>query len=311
MLKRLSVINGKIEQSTDGFPCVDVYVRPDEEERRHLIEDYLVDEHTLISSTDPDETPRIEFESNHTAIILKYPKNYSAEDNFFFRVKSMGIFFFPNDRIVIVMDDKFPLFSGRQGSGIRNLQDVLLRILSQTIRHFEAHLRIINMCSEELEHSLSKAETETKNLLDMFTLAKGLVYYLNALSGNGRLIERMKAAGTRMGFTAEHLESLDDQAIENHQFLDQARVYSQVLSDLMDVRASVINNNLNVMMKNMNAIVIAVSVPTFFTGIGGMSEFSAIVGNRLQWYISYPLFFVIMGLLALGIYYLIQRYYSA
>ena len=114
-----------------------------------------------------------------------------------------------------------------------------------------------------------------------------------------------------MGFSAENLESLDDQAIENHQFLDQAKVYSQVLSDLMDVRASVINNNLNVMMKNMNAIVIAVSVPTFFTGIGGMSEFSAIVGSRLQWYISYPLFFGLMGLLALGIYYLIQRYYSA
>ena len=310
MLQCLSVKNGKIEQSADGVLRIDVYIRPDEGERRHLIENLGVDEHTLISSTDPDETPRIEFESNHTAIILKYPKNYSAEDNFFFRVRSMGIFFFPQDRIVVVMDDHFPLFSGKQGAGIKNLQDVLLRILSQTIRHFEAHLRIINMCSEELEHTLGKA-AETKNLLDMFTLGKGLVYYLNALSGNGRLIERMKAAGSRMGFSAENLESLDDQAIENHQFLDQAKVYSQVLSDLMDVRASVINNNLNVMMKNMNAIVIAVSVPTFFTGIGGMSEFSAIVGSRLQWYISYPLFFGLMGLLALGIYYLIQRYYSA
>lgn len=310
MLQRLSVIDGKIEQSAEGFPFIDVYVRPDESERRFLIENLHVDEHTLISSTDPDETPRIEFENNHTAIILKYPKNYSAEDNFFFRVRSMGIFFFPHDRVVIVMDDNFPLFSGRPGSGIKNLQDVLLRILSQTIRHFEAHLRIINMCSEELEHSISKA-AETKNLLDMFTLSKGLVYYLNALSGNGRLIERMKAAGSRIGFSAENMELLEDQAIENHQFLDQARVYSQVLSDLMDVRASVINNNLNVMMKNMNAIVIAVSVPTFFTGIGGMSEFTAIVGNRVQWYVAYPLFFGIMGLLALGIYYLIQRYYSA
>ena len=89
MLHEYSVIDGRITRGTGGSPAVDIYVLPNEEERFHLIHDLEIDEHTLASSIDPDETPRIEFEDTYTAIILKYPKNYSADDNFLFRVKSL------------------------------------------------------------------------------------------------------------------------------------------------------------------------------------------------------------------------------
>ena len=305
MLQSYSVINGRIAKGAEGFPQIEVYILPDETERNHLINDYGVDEHTLLSSTDPDETPRIEFEDNHTAVILKYPKNYSAEDNFLFKVKSMGIFIFPPERIVIVLDDSVPLFTGRLASNVKAAQDVLLKTLLQTIRHFETHLRVINMCSDEIEHEINKS-CGNKNLLNMFTLEKGLVYYVNALNGNRRVIERMKVNAQKFGFTEENIELLDDLAIENRQFLDQAEVYSQVLSGLMDARASIINNNLNVMMKNMNAIVIAISIPTFFTGVFGMSEFTAFLTGS-KWFVGYPLFIFAMLLLALLIYWLITR----
>ena len=305
MLQSYSVINGRIAKGAEGFPQIEVYILPDETERNHLINDYGVDEHTLLSSTDPDETPRIEFEDNHTAVILKYPKNYSAEDNFLFKVKSMGIFIFPPERIVIVLDDSVPLFTGRLASNVKAAQDVLLKTLLQTIRHFETHLRVINMCSDEIEHEINKS-CGNKNLLNMFTLEKGLVYYVNALNGNRRVIERMKVNAQKFGFTEENIELLDDLAIENRQFLDQAEVYSQVLSGLMDARASIINNNLNVMMKNMNAIVIAISVPTFFTGVFGMSEFTEFLTGS-TWFVGYPLFVFAMLLLSLFIYWLITR----
>ena len=305
MLQSYSVVNGRIAKGTEGFPQIEVYILPDETERSRLINDYGIDEHTLLSSTDPDETPRIEFEDNHTAIILKYPKNYSAEDNFLFKVKSMGIFLFPPERIVIVLDDSVPLFTGRLASNVKAAQDVLLKTLLQTIRHFETHLRVINMCSDEIEHEINKS-CENKNLLNMFTLEKGLVYYVNALNGNRRVIERMKVNAQKFNFTEENIELLDDLAIENRQFLDQAEVYSQVLSGLMDARASIINNNLNIMMKNMNAIVIAISVPTFFTGVFGMSEFTELLSGA-KWYFGYPVFLIVMLLLALFIYWLITR----
>ncbi len=306
MLHEYSVVNGRIARGPGGDFPVDVYVLPDEKERLYLTETLGIDEHTLASSIDPDETPRIEFDDPYAALILKYPKNYSADDNFLFRVKSMGIFMFP-ERVVLVVDDNVQLFAGKIASNVRTPQDVVLKTLLQTIRHFESHLRVINMCSDEIEHEINES-SENKSLLNMFTLEKGLVYYVNALSGNRRVIERMRASSAKFKFTPDNLELLDDLAIENNQFLDQAQVYSQVLSGLMDARASIINNNLNVIMKNMNAIVIAMAIPTFFTGVGGMSEFTVMMGGREYWFITYPCFIIFMTLLGFFSFWIIKKW---
>ena len=303
MLQQYSIVNGRIAHSSEGSTPVDVYVLPTDEERTHLIEDLGIDEHTLRSAGDPDETPRIEFDPPYIAIILKYPKNYSADDNFLFWVKSMGIFLFP-DRVVVVVDENVPLFLGKIAANVHTVQDVVLRLLMQAIRHFESHLRVINMCSDEIENELVESK-DNKSLLDMFTLEKGLVYYVNALSGNRRVLERIRASAAKFNFTEENIELLEDLQVENSQFLDQALINSQVLSGLMDARASIINNNLNVMMKNMNAIVIAVAVPTFFTGVFGMSEFSMMTGE--YWYLAYPLFVAMMMALGLFAFWLIKK----
>jgi len=309
MLERYSVLDGRIAHSDAGTIPVDVYVMPDGEERAYLTDELGIDPHTLASSIDPDETPRIEFEDDYIAIILKYPKNYSADDNFLFRVKSMGIFLFA-ERVVLVIDEEFPqLFTGKFATKVYTKQDVLLRVLTQTIRHFESHLRVINMCSDEIETQLNESYNSS-NLLDMFTLEKSLVYYVNALSGNRRAFERIRVGAYKFQFTEENIELLDDLQIENRQFLDQAQVYSQILSGLVDARSNIINNNLNVLMKNMNAIVIAVAIPTFFTGVFGMSEFTEFLSGpgHKYWYVSFPVFFVLMTGLALFVFWLIKKF---
>ena len=309
MLDRYSVLDGRIAHSDAGTIPVDIYVMPDGEERAYLTDELGIDTHTLASSTDPDETPRIEFEDDYTAIILKYPKNYSADDNFLFLVKSMGIFLFA-ERVVLVLEEELPqLFTGKFATKVYTKQDVLLRVLTQTIRHFESHLRVIKMCSDEIETQLNESYN-TSNLLDMFTLKKSLVYYVNALSGNRRAFERIQVGAAKFQFTEENIELLEDLQIENRQFLDQAQVYSQILSGLVDARSSIINNNLNVLMKNMNAIVIAVAIPTFFTGVFGMSEFTDFFCKniRVPWYLSFTVFFILMTGLALFVFWLIKKF---
>ena len=305
MLQEYSIVNGRITQGHDGVIPIDLYIAPDDAEKAKLIGEFGIDEHTLASSVDPDEPPRMEFEPNHTAIIIKYPKNYSADDNFLFKVKSMGIFVFSN-RVVLVVSDNVQMFTGKIALNVSTVQDILLRVLLQAVRHFESHLRVINMCSEEIESEINEA-IENRSLLNMFTLEKGLVYYVNALSGNGRVIERVKVNAAKLGLTGENLELLDDLAIENNQSLDQAQVYSQVLSGLMDARASIVSNNLNVMMKNMNAIVISVAVPTFFTGVGGMSEFTGAVGDAHKFW-AYPLFMLTMAFLGYATFLVIKKF---
>ena len=84
MLRKLYICNGRLTE-TDGEkaqPLVYVYIEPTEAEKKELVEQYKIDEHTLNSALDPDELSRLEFEPDHVAIIYKRPKHYSAEDNF-------------------------------------------------------------------------------------------------------------------------------------------------------------------------------------------------------------------------------------
>jgi magnesium transporter len=256
---------GKLEPCAAGEGQVLVYVNPDEAERRHLLHDLKVDEHTLTSALDPDELARMEFEPEHTAIIIKRPKNYSAADNFLFKVASLGILVF-RDQVALVVNEDTALFEGRQFQRLNSIQDVVLRLIYRSIYHFLEHLKVINMCSDQLEAEVNKA-MENRHLLNLFTLEKSLVYYLNAIGSNGRVIERMRSNAGRLGFGADHIEFLDDIAIENGQCLEQAQIYSQVLSGLMDARVSVVSNNLNVLIKRLNIIMIGLMVPTLWVSI--------------------------------------------
>jgi magnesium transporter len=304
MLKRYGIDKGKIvEAAEDGQ--IHLYINPDECEKKHLVENLQIDEHTLISSLDPNELGRIEFDTGHVALIIKRPKRYSAADNFLFKVESVGLFMFKS-QLIMVINEEFPVFEGRQVAKVADIKDLVLKIIHRSTFHFEEHLKVISMCSDELETSINKS-MGNRELLSMFTLEKSLVFYLNAISSNRRVIEKIKTSAPKMGLSSEQIEYLDDLAIENAQCNEMATIYSQVISGLMDARASVISNNLNVMMKNLNALVIAVAVPSFFAGVGGMSEFSQMIGFDKHWVLGYAVFVLVMILLGMGTFFIIKK----
>jgi magnesium transporter len=304
MIKRYSIASGKVVESPDASSPICLYINPDESERRYLVDTLKIDEHTLVSALDPNELGRIEFEPEHAAFIVKRPRRYSAKDNFLFKVESVGLFVFA-DRLVILLSEEVPLFDGRQFARVTNLRDLVLKVMFRSIVHFEEHLKVISMCSDELESEVNKA-MGNRQLINMFTLEKSLVFYLNAIGSNGRVIEKLRLNAAKVGLAQEHLEFLEDMAIENAQCYEQAQIYSQVLSGLMDARASVISNNLNVMMKNLNALVIAVAVPSFFAGVGGMSEFSNMIGFE-HWKYGYVIFVLVMACLGVSTFIIIKK----
>jgi magnesium transporter len=269
MHKTYHLNEGKIQLQEDGQGSVLVYVNPEESERRFLIDQLKVDEHTLASSLDPDEISRLEFEPEHIAIIFKRPKNYSAEDQFEFKVSSMGIFWF-QDRLVLILPEDTNVFEGKPFHKVGTLTDLMLKLLYRTTFHYLGHLRTINMIADALEQKINKA-MENRYLLNLFALEKGMVYYQNAIHSNGLVIDKLKNFAPRVGFTPENLELLDDIIIENQQCYKQAEIYSNIFASLMDARASIVNNNLNVLIKVLNIVTIAIMVPTFVVSMFSMN----------------------------------------
>ncbi|MFN3781462.1 MAG: magnesium transporter CorA family protein, partial [Candidatus Kapaibacteriota bacterium] len=148
--------------------------------------------------------------------------------------------------------------------------DVFFKIIYSFIIQFYYHLNTINRISDELEAKLSQAQ-ENKYLLHLFSLEKSLVYYHNAITTNQFLLEKIKFNASKLNITDEEKELLEDILIENNQCMRQAETYSTILASLMDARASIIANNLNVLMKILNIITITIMVPTFVVSLFSMN----------------------------------------
>lgn len=269
MLKKYEITNGiLLESNAENAPIL-AYVAPDEAEKKYLINNLQLDEHTLDSALDPNELSRLEFETNHTAIIIKRPKRYCSEDNFVLKISSVGLFVFP-DKLFIVTKDENNILDERQLHKVSSQSELVLKIFHRCVTHFEEHLRVINMISDELEHKINKS-MENRHLYHLFSIEKSLVYYLCAIHANNKVIDKFKVNANRLGLTGESLEKLDDIHIENTQCYEQANTYSQVLSSLMDARVSIVSNNLNITMKKLTYIMLGIMAPNLVVSIFSMN----------------------------------------
>ncbi|MBI5242570.1 MAG: magnesium transporter CorA family protein [Elusimicrobia bacterium] len=304
-MSAFEIVDGKLAEGKPESAPVWVFSNPDDAEKARLVADFGLDAHTLSSALDPDEPSRLEFESEHLALIFKRPKNYSAKDQFVFKVASTGMFLF-KDKLIVVISEDVPLFSGKHFHGLQGVQEVFLKLIYVSIWHYLEHLKVINMISEEIEKKIN-VSMENKYLLNLFSLEKSLVYYLSAVNSNGYVIEKLRNHSAKVGLCSKCQEFLDDIIVENQQCYRQAEIYSNILASLMDARASIVGNNLNILMKKLNAIVVAVMVPTFFASIGGMSEWTMMTGGA-HWKLSYTLFLLAMVALGIGTYIAIEKY---
>src|SRR5512137_1013625 len=267
MLRTYCIRENRVVEAPSG--PISVYIAPDEAERRFLVESCRVDEHTLASALDPDELARLEFEPDHVALIFKRPRNYSGKDGVMFKVASCGVFLF-RDRLIVVQAEDLPLFEGRQFLRIASLPEILLKMINRSLFHFLEHLKIINTISAELEQKINQA-MENRQLINLFGLEKSLVYYVASINSNGTVIDKLKLNAGKVGFSPEEGEFLDDIIIENSQCNKQAEIYSNILAGLMDARVSIVSNNLNVLIKTLNIITIAIMVPTLVVSIFSMN----------------------------------------
>ncbi len=269
MLTTFWIQQNRLVDSGEGPPQVLVYVDPDEVERRYLVDECGLDEHTLSSALDPDELARLEFEPEHIALIYKRPSSYQEGGRFMFRVASTGLFVFKN-RLIIVQAKEQPAFDGKLFTRVNSPQALVLRLISRAVAHYLEHLKVINAAVDELEDKINLS-LENRYLIYMFVLQKSLVYYLSSISSNGGLIERLRNNAQKLELGPEGQEWLDDLGIENTQCYKQAEIYSSILAGLMDARASVVSNNLNVLMKTLNMVTITIMVPTFVVSAFSMN----------------------------------------
>ncbi len=269
-----------------------------EEEKHKITKTYEIDFHTLNSALDPEEVARFETEKDKIILIWKTPTSLKFVDHLMkngnlpsFHILSIGLFL-KKDELIVISSEKIKLFNKESTKEIKTLIDVVLDIQNNTIKHFIEHLKIIKLISRDLQKKINKS-MENEYLLQMFSLSEVLIFYLDAINSNKIVLNRLLTHLKTIDINNNYIDFLNDIIIENEQASKQAEIYSQIFAGLMDARGTIVNNNMNVLIKNLTIINIIFLPLNLIASIGGMSEFTMMT-EKIPWPISYGLLLIAM-----------------
>ncbi len=251
-------------------------IAPNEEEVKQVSLVLGLDEDFLLNSLDLDERSRIEIEDDNILIITNLP--IMTEDGCFDTLP-MGIIYTPTAIITVCSSDNNILASFNESTAYsfdtRNKTEFLLKILYRSVKFYLKYLDLINRTTENIEIELQKA-TNNKALFQLMEIQKTLVYFSTALKDNDIVLQKIMRmtksnSANYLKNTEEDMDLLEDVMIDNKQAVEMVDMHRMILEAMMEGFASIINNNLNQVMKFLAAITIIMSIPTMIGGLWGMN----------------------------------------
>lgn len=129
-------------------------------------------------------------------------------------------------------------------------------------------LKFLNRRKDQVEEQLHKSIMNYE-LLQLLQIQKSLVYLTTSLTTNEALLERLSKASFFHLEGPDEQDFLEDTITDNKQAIQMANIYTDILTGTMDCFASVISNNMNIIMKRLTIISISFMLPTFITSFSG------------------------------------------
>ena len=248
-------------------------VDPTTEEIDFIEETLGVDRDFLRAALDEEESARLEVENDQVLILVDTPYVEKTDDHIVYETLPLGIIITGKNIITVCLKnsivlDQFEKNSVRSFTTFKKYR-FLYQILYKNAQRYLLYLRQIDRMSNYVEKQLHKS-MKNKELIQLLDLEKSLVYITTALKANEIVLEKILKIDIIKKY-ADDEDLLEDVIIENKQAIEMANIYSGILSGTMDAFASVISNNLNIVMKLLTSITILMSIPTLFTGFFGMN----------------------------------------
>ena len=259
----------QLESMANGTWVKAVDPTPDEIER---LVNWGVDIDYINYSLDLDEMPRIERDDDYTFILLRIPHR-QPESDIPYTTIPLGIMIRGNTIVTICRYDK-EMFKVLANGKYRMMKTgkryrFTLYIFLETAVRYLTHLREINRMTELVEDQLQKS-TRNRELLELFKYQKSLTYFATALRANEVMMERVQRMQI-FNYYEEDQDLLEDVLTENQQAIQMTNISTEILSSMMDAFASIISNNLNVVMKALAALTIILNLPSIVAAFYGMN----------------------------------------
>lgn len=274
MIKIYKIINKELKE-TDSY-TKDSWVNitnPQKEELEKISKEFQIPLDFLTDPTDIDERARIESEKKIILTVLRIPRFEGDDVEIPFATLPLGVIFLDDLIVTICLKENDVINDFIKGKiknfSITNRTKFLLQILLKTSFLYLNYLKEINRRTSTVERELHKA-MKNEELIKLLDIEKSLVSFTSSLKSNELMMERLQT-GKIIKINPEDEDLLEDTIIDNKQAIEMANIYSNILSGMMDAFASVISNNLNVVLKFLTSITIILMIPTLVASIYGMN----------------------------------------
>lgn len=236
-----------------------------------------VDPDLLKSALDEEERSHTELEDNCMMVVTNVPIMRGKD---IYDTLPLGIIITEDYTITVCLENN-PVISEFNENTSRLFRTFkktrfLLQILYKSATVYLKYLRQISKLSEEIEKQLRKS-MKNQELLQLLELQKGLTYFNASIRSNGAVLDKILRLRSShnlqriLKLYEEDEDLLEDVIIENKQAKEMVEMYSKILSRMADTFASIISNNLNLVMKFLASITIMLAIPTVISSFFGMN----------------------------------------
>lgn len=246
---------------------------PTEYEIKLITEKTGAQEDFLRAALDDDESPHIETEENDTLVIVDIPVVKPGGHSFIYSTSPLGIIIM-EDYFITVSTEETTLLADFWEGKVRGFDTCkrtrfLLQILYRNAGKYLSYLRQMDKQNSQIEAVLVKS-MKNRELLQMLNLEKSLVYFSTSLKGNEIVLEKL-LRGNMVRRYPDDTDLLEDVIIDNKQAIEMCTIYRDISAGTMDSFASIISNNLNIVMKLQAAISMLIAIPSIISGLWGMN----------------------------------------
>ncbi len=248
-------------------------IDPREDEVRKVITSLNIFPNFFADLQDPEEKARIEVEDDQVLIVIEIPIIERDNGKLLYDTIPLGIIITDHHIVTVCLKDN-PVVREFEKTRIKEFYTFkktrfVLQILLRSATFYLKYLREISRRSDTLETRLRQS-MENKELFNLLDLEKSLVYFTTSLKSNEMVMNKLFNSNI-LKMYEEDKDVLEDAMVETSQAIDMANIYTNILTSMMDAFASVISNNMNLVMRFLASITIVLSFPTMVASFFGMN----------------------------------------
>jgi magnesium transporter len=248
-------------------------VTPTVEELERVSRELVIPLDLLKGPLDEEEKSRIDVEDGLTHVIVDIPVLVREEDQQGYETIPLGILIHP-DYIITTCLRINPILGEFEHGVVRGFATfwktrLLLQILQRVAAFYLRYLGRIDRETDKVERAL-RASMKNAEIFDLLSLQKSLVYFTTSLRSNEGVLQKLNRTKT-VKMYEEDQELLEDVLVETKQASEMAKIYTDILTGMMDAFTSVISNNLNRVMKLLTSLTIILGIPTVVFSFWGQN----------------------------------------